>query len=51
MRCNGLPGNRVESHRAGIIPTALLMRAYNDPPACKGRHIPSREAGEGPHDR
>jgi hypothetical protein len=23
---SGFPGNRVESHRAGIIPTALLMR-------------------------
>jgi hypothetical protein len=46
IRCNGLPGNRVESHRAGIIPTALLMRAYNDPPACKGRHPePRRRRG------
>jgi len=25
MRCSGLPGNRVEFHRAGIIPTVLLM--------------------------
>src|SRR5436309_1181481 len=29
MRCNGLPGKRVERHRAGIIPTALFICCLN----------------------
>src|SRR5205807_6447927 len=30
IRCNGFPGKRVELHRAGIIPTALLICCLNN---------------------
>src|SRR6266508_3369526 len=34
MGCSGLPGNRVESHRAGIIPSALPMRDIDGHDCC-----------------
>src|SRR5438270_4629208 len=35
MRCSGFPGKRVERHRAGIIPTALLICRVQDDFGCR----------------